>query len=133
MDSASKAIIIAGGVLISLMVISISMYMIAAGRAVYEQSMDQFEADQVVAFNSYFLQFKPQIKGYDAYNIIGKIIDINANEEAIYTVKLNSTVTRDDFYYTETFMKDYTYSYKYDSSGLISEVTIGSSEKPAEE
>ena len=133
MDSASKAIIIAGGVLISLMVISISMYMIAAGRAVYEQSMDQFEADQVVAFNSYFLQFKPQIKGYDAYNIIGKIIDINANEEAIYTVKLNSTVTRDDFYYTEKFMDDYTYSYKYDSVGLISEVTIGSSEKPAEE
>lgn len=126
MDSASKAIIIAGGFLIGMFIISVSMYMLTAFRDVYDKSMDEFEAQQIVAFNSFFTQYPKTIKGYDAYNIIGKVNEINADEEGAYSIYFgnDSITTKDSFYFTENFKNDYEYSYSYDSDGVISSVSI---------
>lgn len=125
MDSASKAIIIAGGMLIGVLVISISMYMLTSFRQVYESSMTEFEMQQIASFNSFFTQYGSVIKGYDAYNIIGKINEVNANQDSDYFIHFDNNITREkDFYYTENFLKDFSYSYKYDADGVIYRVYI---------
>lgn len=125
MDSASKAIIIAGGVLIGMLVIAVSMYMLTSFRTFYEQSMEQFEMQQITSFNSFFTQYTSPIKGYDAYNIIGKINEINADDNSNYSISFVDTITREGtFYFTENLNKDYNYSYSYDSDGVIKSVTI---------
>lgn len=139
MDSASKAIIFAGGILIGVLIISISMYMLTAFRDVYESSMNEFEAQQIASFNSYFTQFGSTIKGYDAYNIIGKINEVNTNPNSNYFIHFSSndiikqydSVNQCDiikrektFYYTETFLDEFTYSYEFDLDGAIYRVRI---------
>ena len=126
MNSASKAIIIAGGFLIGMFIISISMYMLTAFRDVYDKSMDEFEAQQIMAFNSFFTQYPETIKGYDAYNIIGKVNEIKADMDSAYSVDFasGSIETKDVFYFTENLKKDYMYSYSYDDDGVINTVRI---------
>lgn len=125
MDSASKAIIIAAGMLIGILVISISMYMLTQFRQVYEGSMTQFETQQIASFNSFFTQYGSTIKGYDAYNIIGKINEVNADQNTSYFIYFNNAITREGtFYYTENFLNDYNYSYSFDIDGAINRVYI---------
>ena len=125
MDTGSKAIVIAGGFLIGMLVISIAMYTLTSFRGVYEQSMNQFDAQQIAAFNSFFTQYKSPIKGYEAYNIIGKINEVNADENLDYFIYFNNSITKDGtFYFTENFKKDYTYKYYTDSDGAIFKVEI---------
>ena len=126
MNSASKAIIIAGGFLIGMFIISISMYMLTAFRDFYDKSMDEFEAQQIMAFNSFFTQYPKNIKGYDAYNIIGKVNEINADEDGAYSVYFGngSITTKDEFYFTENLKNDYEYTYSYDTDGVINTVRI---------
>ena len=125
MDSASKAIIIAAGFLIGVLLISISMYMLTSFRGVYENSMEQFEAQQIASFNSFFTQYGPVIKGYDVYNIIGKINEVNADLTSNYFIHFNNSITREgSFYYTENFLKDFNYSYQFDPEGSIDRVII---------
>lgn len=125
MDSSSKAIIIAGGFFIGMLVISISMYMLTSFRGVYESSMEQFERQQIVAFNSFFTQYPSVIKGYDAYNIVGKINEINADEELDYFISFDNNITKEGtFYFTENFTKNYNYTYSYDIDGVVSRIEI---------
>lgn len=125
MDSASKAIIIAAGFFIGMLIVSISMYMLTSYRSIYDNSMDQFEAQQIMSFNSFFTQYKSVIKGYDAYNIIGKINEINASEEIDYFISFDNNITREkDFYFTEDLKANYNYSYSFDSDGVVNRVVI---------
>jgi len=125
MDTGSKAIVIAGGFLIGMLVISISMYVLTSFRSFYEQSMDQFEVQQIAAFNSFFTQYGSTIKGYDAYNIIGKINEVNADKETSYFIYFNNNISKEDtFYFTENLKKDYYYKYYFDVDGVVSRVEI---------
>ena len=66
----------------------------------------------VASFNSFFTQYGSVIKGYDAYNIIGKINEVNANQDSDYFIHFDNNITREkDFYYTENFLKDFSYHY----------------------
>ena len=125
MDNATKAIIFAAGLLIGVLLISISMYMLTAYRGVYDQSMDEFERQQITSFNSFFTQYGPVIKGYDVYNIIGKINEVNAQPNSNYFIHFDNSITREaSFYYTENFLKNYNYEYQYDIDGVIYRVII---------
>ena len=125
MDSASKAIIVAAGMFIGMLIISISMYMLTAFRDFYDDSMTQFEVQQISAFNSFFTQYPSTIKGYDVYNIVGKINEINADEDIDYFISCVNDIKRDEhFYFTENFTKDYNYQYFFDSDGVINKVEI---------
>lgn len=129
MDSASKAIIIAGGFLVGVLVISVSMYMLTAFRSFYDSSMNEFEAQQIMEFNSFFTQYGNVIKGYDAYNIIGKAYDINQDNDVNYFISFkNSTINPDNleqtFYFTENLNNNYNYSYTFDADGAINNITI---------
>lgn len=134
MDSASKAIIIAGGFFIGVLIVSISMYMLTTFREVYDESIAQFDAQQIMSFNSFFVNYPSKIKGYDAYNIIGKINEVNADPNSAYFIyfndnSVNTINPKEYFYYTEKLESTYDYSYTYDSDGVIYRIDIKSGDQ----
>ena len=95
MDNASKALIIAGSVLISILVISLSMYLVNAIKMYSESESSQRDASQAEAFNRFFIYSQGYSEGsggktrlYDAYNIVSKIVDVN-QEEGSDVIALN--------------------------------------------
>lgn len=125
MENASKALIMVGGVLITVLVISLAMYMITSARGVADASEKRLLDSQKVAFNSFFEYYPNEIRGIDVYNIIGKIDDINDDISALGNVTYNNgTVTKAMVTQTEDFDDKYQYSYEYDSNGLVKSVTF---------
>ena len=130
MENASKAIIMAGAILISVALISIFMYVFTAISDYKSDSQAQLQSNEVIAANRFFVEsaydIKPsqagiQIKGYDVYNIIRKAKDINENPDSEFMVEIYGL--------TEENAKNnlngvYTYSYSFDSLGYIEAVTF---------
>ena len=72
MDNASKALVLAGGMLISTLIISICMYMYTAFKTAYFDNMKIHDSIQIEAFNSFFMNYPDEITGWEAYNICRK-------------------------------------------------------------
>jgi len=96
MDNASKALIIAGGILISVMVISVALYIIASARGVAYEANSQAEIAAADAFNRYYKSFgygeNISIKGIDAINIYSKALDDNQkyeNHDSFYRIDVS--------------------------------------------
>lgn len=122
MENASKALIMVGGILITVMVISLCMYLFTSARGVADASEKRLQVSQIEGFNRFFVNYPNEITGLDVYNIIGKCEDINATASSLGTVsvkgedKANVTATVD-------FWKKYRYEYEdTDGDGLIDEV-----------
>lgn len=122
MENASKALIIAGGILITVMVITLCMYLFTSARGVADASEKRLQVSQIEGFNRFFVNYPNEITGLDVYNIIGKCEDINNTASSLGTVtwsgevKANVTATVD-------FEKKYRYEYEdTDGDGLIDEV-----------
>lgn len=148
MENASKALLIAGAVLIAVLLISLTMYVFNVITKYTEQSSIQSYSTQAEAFNRYFVYSSNdvdgnrangvQIKGSEAYNIIAKINDINDDEWAMDEIEviLNgssiSGVPNEENFLSVTagegIRKDdkiYTYSYTINSAtGLVNRVTL---------
>ncbi len=58
MDNASKALIIAGGILIGVMVISVAFYVLTTARGFARTANDEAEASAIQSFNKFYLSFK---------------------------------------------------------------------------
>ncbi len=139
MENASKALIIAGGILIAVLVISIAMYMISMLRDFSESSSMQTASSQNEAFNRFFVysaNSSGKINGYEAYNIVRKVQDINLNEDddtRIYvtTDKFTKTIVDENISnIISTLSGDmsststYFYEYSYGPDGRIDGVSI---------
>ena len=57
MDNASKALIFAGGILIAVLVISVSIYVITTARGVASASNEKVEANAVQSYNRFYLSY----------------------------------------------------------------------------
>ncbi len=116
MDNASKALIMAGGILIGVMLISLGTYMLTIGRGVSDSSERQIKATQIESFNNFFIKYDSVITGLDVYNILGKIDDINSDENRITDAPIvdeNSSVrSRNQISKTEQW--DPSIHYRYD-------------------
>ncbi|MBR4110900.1 MAG: hypothetical protein IKK43_04365 [Clostridia bacterium] len=124
MDNASKALIMVGGVLITVLVISLAMYMLTSARGVADASDKRLLDSQKVAFNSFFEYYPSQIRGIDVYNIIGKIEDINKDGSSLGTVTYNKDdVNKEMVDDTPEFLHKYSYTYGF-TNGLVSNVTF---------
>ena len=123
MDNASKALIMVGGVLITVMVISLAMYLFTGARGVADASERRLMTSQIEGFNRFFVNYPPEITGLDDYNIIGKIEDISA------TVSLPdvsySGASKADVVDTVNFTVKYKYTYSdTDGNGYIDTVNF---------
>lgn len=141
MENASKALIIAGAVLIAVALISIFMYVFSAIGNLNSQQQAQLQSNYIIAANRFFVEsaydVNPsvggiQIYGYDVYNIIKKAQDINGNPDSPNFIQINSSVSVSSLVSNgeltanniANLKKQYTYSYGFDSEGYINRVTF---------
>lgn len=58
MENASKAVVMAGGVLIAIAVISIAIYMYTTARGVASSSEESLSVAQIQSFNKFYTAFE---------------------------------------------------------------------------
>lgn len=130
MENASKAIILAGGFLIAMLLISVAMYVfsnigeyITASR----QEEGNYAIDEFNKFftESYYSANNGMMYGSDAYNIYMKIQDINNDIDAPAIINYSGPSFNKDNYKS---ISENSYSYSYhisESTGYVDRVTIG--------
>lgn len=141
MENASKALIIAGAVLIAVALISMFMYVFSAIGDLRSQEQAQLQSNYIVAANRFFVEsaydVNPsvagvQIYGYDVYNIMKKAEDVNNNPDAPNFIQVTSSVSQSSLVSVgelsagniTNLKKQYTYTYGFDSEGYINRVTF---------
>lgn len=129
MDNASKALIMAGGILITVLVIGVAMYVLASARGVAHTANEEMQASAAESFNRYYESFGENIKGIDALNIYNKALDDNTRYTSVRYIEI--TVDKDAMDamegadgVTNGMTDDYHLSYSKDSDGYISEITL---------
>lgn len=125
MENASKALIIAGAILLAILLISLGiMVFTQAQDTVSNSGMSQAE---ISAFNNKFLKYEGKQKGSVVKSMINEVLSSNADDSnSTRKVKVNgcgnsASVTPSTFG-VET-SKQYTVKLKY-SSGLVSQIDI---------
>lgn len=138
MENASKALIIAGMVLISVMVISLFMYVFSSIMEFQTDSKAQLQSSQITAFNRFFVESYDldygksgyQINGSDVYNIIRKVDDINNNPDIDVEITISPNTYVATFFKSGDEIKDsmketYTYEYTLGSDGYVRKINFG--------
>ena len=100
MENASKALIIAGAILLSILIIAIGIYIFNGANSTVVNSMQSMTTSEIEAFNNQFLSYDGKQSGSNVKALIGRLI-ANANtykEEygKVPTIKTSSNVL-DDF------------------------------------
>ena len=124
MENASKALIIAGGVLITMLVISLAFYMFTTARGFSNASEQRVTMSQIESFNRFFENYPEEVTGLDVYNIIGKIEDIRNDAYSVADAPSYSGANKADVTSTKAQKeKKYKYSIrKYGNNGAVSEI-----------
>ena len=78
MENASKALIIAGAILLSILIIAIGMYIYTSSQSTISDSMAQMSTQEIEAFNSQFTTYSGKQTGAQLKSLMGKLIS-NAN------------------------------------------------------
>lgn len=83
MENASKALMIAGGVLIALIIITMFILMFSRLSNIQEEQEEQTKIEQIVAFNEQFEAYnKKVLYGTDVITVMNKAIQNNINMNA---------------------------------------------------
>lgn len=123
MENASKALLMAGGILIALMIIGALVLMVNQIGSYQKSQQDMKENSQLAKFNLDFEKYIDDkgIKGTDIVSLINKIIDYNAkaanggtNNSVDYSIKMSITVKG----LTE-FNQKYAYNNQSDNNSLF--------------
>jgi hypothetical protein len=118
MENSAKALLIAAGVLIALMVLSILVVAYNQITSYYSGKNDQVVEEQVAAFNKeYEVYNRSNLTGFEMVSLINKVIDYNANNAVDTTAGFNNS-TKD---YTKM-----TVTFKYKSDHLFTKGTYSS-------
>lgn len=78
MENASKALLIAGAILISILIIAIGMFIYNSAQSTINNSMQSMSTQEVQAFNNEFMSFEGKQSGSNIKAMIGTLI-ANAN------------------------------------------------------
>ena len=75
MDNASKALIMAGGIFIAVMIVTVAIYVFNNARDFASAANDQSVVHSVQSFNSFYQSLESPISGLDVLNVYNKAID----------------------------------------------------------
>lgn len=151
MENASKALLIAGAILLSILIIAIGMFIYNSAQATVNDSMTSLSTQEIDAFNNQFVSYEQEQTGSNVKALIGRLI-ANSNTyvdesakvpHVIYTPGQNGAGAST---YTQTNSEDgnnagyvaslstlrndienkhkYWISFEYGASGIITDVTI---------
>ena len=136
MDNASKALIIAGGVLLAILVISVALYLFAGVRGFADAMNIHAEVSAVESFNRYYQSFESKITGIDVVNICNKVmndqknghdIDCSAISNGLYNNlnRQSDDAIENGSEKAELKAKKFNFSIsRYDSDGYITYISI---------
>ena len=102
MENASKALIMAGGILIALLVIGALVLMFNQLSYYQRTETDSEKTQQLADFNNEYLKYTyDDIKGYELISLVNKVIDYNIKEEVgnsvDYTKKITVVINMKEF------------------------------------
>lgn len=96
MDNASKALVMAGAILIAVMLISLGVVLFNTAGDIAQDTSKQLDSLAIETFNSGFVQMTgPSVKGSSVKTLINKVNSHNGNDEAssLYgTISINVSV-----------------------------------------
>lgn len=133
MDNVSKALIMAGGILLALLIISVSLYLLSSARGFASAINTNAELSAVESFNRYYQSFNSNITGIDLVNICNKVInDRNNGHEIDCNVRTNGVFDQLNALSNNadgdlSSLKTLNYSFtitSYDPDGYITYITI---------
>lgn len=94
MENASKALIMAGGILIALLVIGALVLMFNQLSYYQRTETDSEKTQQLADFNKEYLKYTyDDIKGYELISLVNKVIDYNIKEEVGNSVDYTKKIT----------------------------------------
>lgn len=121
MENASKALIIAGAILISIVLIGIGVTVVNSINEPLDQATDSATAQAIEMFNTNFTQYEGNnVRGSKIKQLASKVNAVNGtNEERQVTLTYTGTLTASSV----NSQKTYTVEFGYDS-GYINEITV---------
>ena len=99
MENASKALIMAAGILVGILIISLAVYLFADLGGTSAKINKQVEQQKIVQFNSQFTSYiEKELTIYDVVTILGYAQENNkyyegSNDEQIQVILKNKTIT----------------------------------------
>ena len=81
MENASKALIIAGAILISIILISIGMMVISSGNILVGRAQTTMDEQDISAFNAKFLNYAGRQRGSTVKQLMQTVISSNTNAD----------------------------------------------------
>lgn len=100
MENASKALLIAGGVLVSILVVTLFIYMVASITNYNRSNKELAEIEDVAKFNERFTNYqRDDVQGYELLSLIHNVIDYNEQ----YT---SDSISNKDSYNSVTLIID---------------------------
>ena len=120
MENASKALIIAGAILISILLISIGIILINSGSDVAEAGTSSMASQKIQTFNSQFTAYEGRKKGSELRGLFNAIESSNAVDEA-HQVDATGVIQASDLVSSRTYTVTVTYCPSTVPSGVTSE------------
>lgn len=105
MENATKALLIAAGVLLGLMIISVCIFMYSQISAYYESKAANRINAELATFNSQYLVYqKNNLRGSDLLSLINRILDFNISKgdedtEIEISIKIGNSTKAKEIYY----------------------------------
>lgn len=129
MENASKALIIAGAILVSILIIGIGMAVINATSNVTGGAQQEMDKQQLETFNSKYTTYVGENRGSKVKTLINAMIANNANEEDYkVTLTLDGTLYAEDKLNTAlskvSNTKTYTVEVDMDKNGRVNNVKV---------
>ena len=135
MENATKALMIAGAVLIAILIISVGMMIFSQGDSVIKGSQGKIDQVAVQAFNSAYDSYEGDQKGSALKQLISTVISSNATytgiqDDKVISVKVGTSDAVKDSDGLSKARKDlvagrkYTVSFEYNTSGYINVINI---------
>lgn len=135
MENMSKALIIAGAILISLLLVGVGVLVVTRVNAPAQQGVERMNSQEKQSFNSQFEIYQGEQNANNVRSLLSTIRGNNSSDTQLYKVKItysNGTVNvkaqTDDTSITKvqndiTTAKTYTVTFEY-NDGIITDVTI---------
>ena len=109
MENASKALIIAGAILISILLISIGIILINSGRDITETGTSGMNSQKIQTFNSQFTAYEGKRKGSEIRSIFNTVNASNATDEE-HQVEITGITSAADLKSTKNYDVTITYA-----------------------
>lgn len=129
MENATKALMIAGAVLIAIMIIGVGMMIYQSGAGTVTKSIEGLTRTEIDAFNADLLAYEGDQKGSNVKQLISKIVTLNSTNAGVNddrVISFNGKTAANDLATERTAIvtgKTYTVSVQYNEGGLITTIT----------